>query len=242
MDIVKRFSASSRGGAGHSSTGLRIERVVTSGTFALDGGEWEVDNNIWIVGDDHECVVIDAAHDEAPIAEAVGQREVLGILCTHGHNDHITVAPQLAQRFDSRVFLHPGDRMLWDETHGGAGAADTNRGADASGVFEPFELQDADTFTIAGTQMRVMNTPGHSPGSCAFYLPEAKVLFSGDTLFAGGPGATGRSYSDFGTIIESIKRELLTLPEDTEVYTGHGDATEIGEEAPHLQKWIARGH
>ncbi|RAV31342.1 MBL fold metallo-hydrolase [Corynebacterium heidelbergense] len=210
-----------------SATGLRIDRVVTHGIFALDGGEWEVDNNIWVLGDDEQCVIIDAAHDADPIAAAVADREVLGVLCSHAHNDHITVAPELARRFDSRVFVHPGDRMLWDETHPDV---------------EPFDLADGDTFSIAGTQMRVMNTPGHSPGSCAFYLPEAKVLFSGDTLFAGGPGATGRSFSDFGTIIESIKQRLLTLPNDTEVYTGHGDATQIGEEAPHLEEWIARGH
>ncbi|RAV33194.1 MBL fold metallo-hydrolase [Corynebacterium heidelbergense] len=210
-----------------SATGLRIDRVVTHGIFALDGGEWEVDNNIWVLGDDEQCVIIDAAHEAAPIAAAVADREVLGVLCSHAHNDHITVAPELARRFDSRVFVHPGDRMLWDETHPDV---------------EPFDLADGDTFSIAGTQMQVMNTPGHSPGSCAFYLPEAKVLFSGDTLFAGGPGATGRSFSDFGTIIESIKQRLLTLPNDTEVYTGHGDATQIGEEAPHLEEWIARGH
>ena len=210
-----------------SATGLRIDRVVTHGIFALDGGEWEVDNNIWVLGDDEQCVIIDAAHDADPIAAAVADREVLGVLCSHAHNDHITVAPELARRFDSRVFVHPGDRMLWDETHPDV---------------EPFDLADGDTFSIAGTQMQVMNTPGHSPGSCAFYLPEAKVLFSGDTLFNGGPGATGRSYSDFDQIIASIRDRLFPLPESTEVLTGHGDSTSIGAEKPHLEEWIARGH
>ena len=87
-----------------------------------------------------------------------------------------------------------------------------------------------------------MNTPGHSPGSCVFHVPEAGVLFSGDTLFSGGPGATGRSYSDFPTIITSIRERILTLPAETLVHTGHGDGTKVGDESPHLEEWIARGY
>lgn len=210
-----------------SESGLRIDRVVTHGIFALDGGEWEVDNNIWIVGDDDEVFVVDAAHDADAIVDAVDGRKVREVICTHAHNDHITVAPELAERLDTQIYVHPGDQMLWDETHPGVGHAD---------------LADGEKFSVAGTTLQVINTPGHSPGSCCLYLPEAKVLLSGDTLFAGGPGATGRSFSDFGTIIDSIKGSLLTLPGDTEVYTGHGDATSIGAEAPHLEEWIARGH
>ena len=75
-----------------------------------------------------------------------------------------------------------------------------------------------------------------------FYVPKAGVLFSGDTLFQGGPGATGRSFSSFETIIESIKSKLLVLPDETKVFTGHGNATTIGDEAPHLDEWIKRGH
>jgi glyoxylase-like metal-dependent hydrolase (beta-lactamase superfamily II) len=210
-----------------SESGLRIDRVVTHGVFALDGGQWEVDNNIWIVGDDDEVIVVDAAHDADAIVNAVDGRKVRGVICTHAHNDHITVAPELAERLDTQIYVHPGDQMLWDETHPGVGHAD---------------LADGEKFSVAGTTLRVINTPGHSPGSCCLYLPEAKVLLSGDTLFAGGPGATGRSFSDFGTNIDSIKGSLLTLPGDTEVYTGHGDVTSIGAEAPHLEEWIARGH
>ena len=213
--------------ASSSESGLRIDRVVTHGIFALDGGEWEVDNNIWIVGDDDEVFVVDAAHDADAIVDAVDGRKVRGVICTHAHNDHITVAPELAERLDTQIYVHPGDEMLWDETHPGVGHAD---------------LADGEKFSVAGTTLQVINTPGHSPGSCCLYLPEAKVLLSGDTLFAGGPGATGRSFSDFDTIIDSIKGSLLTLPGDTEVYTGHGDATSIGAEAPHLEEWIARGH
>ena len=94
----------------------------------------------------------------------------------------------------------------------------------------------------------MLATPGHSPGSVCFYAPELSwensegVLFSGDTLFKGGPGATGRSYSDFDTIIDSIESKLLTLPESTAVLTGHGDSTGIGAEAPDLDAWKKRGH
>jgi len=207
--------------------GLRIEKVVTSGVFALDGGEWEVDNNIWILGDDSEVLVIDAAHTAQPIIDAVAGRTVRGILCSHAHNDHITVAPELSEKLDAPVLVHPGDQMLWDETHPGVSHAD---------------LTDGQRLEIAGTRVEVLNTPGHSPGSCVFHVPEAGVLFSGDTLFSGGPGATGRSYSDFPTIIASIRDRILTLPAETLVHTGHGDGTRVGDEAPHLEEWIARGH
>lgn len=212
---------------GLSATGLRIDRVRTSGVFALDGGEWEVENNVWVVGDDTECVIVDAAHDARPIVDAVGRREVRAVLCTHAHNDHVTVAPELARTLDTRVLVHPGDQMLWEETHPGIAHED---------------LADGQEVAVAGTTLRVVSTPGHSPGSCCLYLPEADVLFSGDTLFEGGPGATGRSFSDFPTIIASIRESLLTLPGRTEVYTGHGPSTRIGDEAPHLEEWIARGH
>lgn len=206
---------------------LRIDHVVTNGIFALDGGEWEVDNNIWIVGDDSECYVIDAAHSAAPIIEAVAGRKVKGIICTHAHNDHITVAPELSEKLDAPIYVHPGDQMLWEESHGSLAHED---------------LENLQKFQIAGTDLQVLNTPGHSPGSCCLYLPEAGELFSGDTLFQGGPGATGRSYSSFDTIIDSLQKSILTLPAETIVRTGHGDHTTIGSEAPHLEEWIKRGY
>lgn len=206
---------------------LRVERVVTSGTFSLDGGTWDVDNNVWLVGDDSEVVVIDAAHSADPIVDAVGGRTVRGIVCTHGHNDHVTVAPELSERLDAQILLHPGDDVLWDMTHPGVGHED---------------LADDSRIAVGGTEIRVIHAPGHSPGSVCLYLPEAGQLFSGDTLFAGGPGATGRSYSDFSVIIESIRDRLFALPPETVVNTGHGDGTTLGAESPHLEEWIRRGH
>ena len=203
---------------------LRIDNVVTSGTFSLDGGTWDVDNNVWLVGDDDEVIIIDAAHSAAKILEAVGNRNVIAVIATHGHNDHITAAPQLAVDTYAPVLLHPGDNVLWKETHPEE---------------RYWHLDDTQRIAVAGTELQVIHTPGHSPGSVALYLPEAEALFSGDTLFQGGPGATGRSYSDFPTIIVSIRERILTLPEDTCVYTGHGDLTSVGREAPHLAEWIA---
>lgn len=206
---------------------LRVEQVVTSGTFSLDGGTWDVDNNVWIIGDDNEVVVIDAAHTAQPIVDAVAGRTVRALVCTHGHDDHVTVAPELSATFDTPMFLHPGDDVLWRQTH-----PDTPHR----------NLEDGQRISVAGTDVQVIHTPGHSPGSVCLYLPEAGKLFSGDTLFEGGPGATGRSYSDFPTIIDSIRSRLLELPGETTVHTGHGPATRIGAESPHLEEWIARGH
>ncbi|MGW5662242.1 MBL fold metallo-hydrolase [Streptomyces sp. NPDC003758] len=207
--------------------GARIERLVTSGQFTLDGGTWDVDNNVWIVGDDQEVIVIDAAHDADAIAAAVGDRRLTAIVCTHAHNDHIDAAPALADRAGAPVLLHPDDLPLWKQTH-------PDRAPDA-------ELTDRQTLAVAGAELTVLHTPGHAPGAVCLYTPALGALFSGDTLFAGGPGATGRSYSDFPTIIDSIGRRLLALPGDTVVHTGHGETTTIGAEAPHLQEWIDRG-
>lgn len=114
--------------------------------------------------------------------------------------------------------------------------------AHGEGAPEFRELAAGETLGVAGVELTVLHTPGHSPGAVCLHAPALNALFSGDTLFQGGPGATGRSFSDFGTIIASIRDRLLALPADTTVHTGHGDTTTIGAEAPHLDEWIARGH
>ncbi|MFF3054734.1 MBL fold metallo-hydrolase [Streptomyces sp. NPDC057909] len=206
----------------------RIDHLVTSGTFALDGGEWDVDNNVWIVGDDTEAIVIDAAHDAAAIEAALAGRTLRAIVCTHAHNDHIDAAPDLADATGAPILLHPDDLPLWKQTH-------PHRTPDA-------ELAEGQELEIAGTTLQVLHTPGHAPGAVCLYAPELATVFTGDTLFQGGPGATGRSFSHFPTIVESIRDRLLALPAETTVRTGHGDSTTIGTEAPHLDEWIARGH
>ena len=205
---------------------MSIEHLTTDGVFALDDQSFRVTNNVWLVGDDDEIVVIDAAHDAARISEAVGGRRVPMIVCTHGHNDHINAAVELADLVGAPIALHANDRVLWDAVH-------PDRAPD-------LDLQDGQIISVGGTELRVLHTPGHSPGSVCLRGPD--VVFTGDTLFQGGPGATGRSYSDFGAIIASIRDRLLTLPQDTLVHTGHGHDTTIGEESDSLHEWIERGH
>ncbi|WP_327585464.1 MBL fold metallo-hydrolase [Nonomuraea sp. NBC_00507] len=205
-----------------------IDRIITSGTFSLDGGTWEVDNNVWLVGDAREVVIVDAAHDAAAIAERVGGRTVKAIICTHAHNDHINAARPLAELTGAPIRLHPADQVLWEMEYSDA---------------VPYEpLTDGERIEVGGCALEILHTPGHAPGAVCVHAGELGALFSGDTLFKGGPGATGRSHSSFDTIIESIRKRLLALPPETVVHTGHGDSTTIGAEAPHLEEWIARGH
>ena len=180
------------------------------------------------MGNDAQCVVIDAPHDVERILAAVGDRELVAIVCTHAHDDHVRVAPELSERTGAPVLLHPDDLPVWRLTH-------PDREPDA-------ELADGQEIEVAGTRLTVLHTPGHAPGACCLYCPELGVLFSGDTLFAGGPGATGRSFSDFPTIIASLRGLFDRLPSDTIVHTGHGDSTTLGAEQPHLSEWIDRGH
>ena len=214
-------------GRGAQPSSARVGHTTTSGTFSLDGGTWEVDNNVWVLGDDQECVVIDAPHQAGPILDLVAGRRVTAILLSHGHDDHIGAAVELAEATGATTYLHPADRMLWDRVHVAAPGTD---------------LADGQAFEVAGSTLRVLHTPGHSPGACCFHAPDLGVLFSGDTLFNGGPGATGRSFSDFDTIVASIRDRLLTLPPQTVVHTGHGDDTTVAAEAPHLPEWLDRGH
>lgn len=150
------------------------------------------------------------------------------IVCTHAHNDHIGAAPALADLTGAPIYLHLDDRLLWKHTH-------PNRDPDGY-------LSDSRRLSVASTELTVLHTPGHTQGALCLYSEELATVFTGDTLFKGGPGATGRSYSHFPTIIRSIRDRLLTLPPQTTVRTGHGDDTTIGAEAPHLDAWIERGH
>ncbi|MEU5345470.1 MBL fold metallo-hydrolase [Streptomyces sp. NPDC020766] len=212
---------------------VRIERVVTSGTFSLDGDTFDVDNNVWLIGDDEEVLIIDAALPQdsdklrpggTPIARtihrAVAGRQVVAVVCTHAHDDHVDAAAELAGLTGAPVLLHPADQELWAATH-------PDRKPDG-------ELSDGQRIGVAGIELQVIHNPGHTWGSCSLYATFLDAVFTGDTLFRGGPGATGRSYSDRPTIEASIRDRLLTLPGDTDVHTGHGEDTTIAAERPNV--------
>ena len=135
-----------------TAAGVRVERVVTSGVFELDGGSWEVENNVWIVGDDHACVVIDCAHDAAAILAAVGARTVLALLCTHAHNDHVNAAPAVREATGAPTMLHPADRVLWDATLS----------------FPPdLDLADGASIVVGDLSLSVLHTRGMRRGRVA---------------------------------------------------------------------------
>ncbi|MBA4608557.1 MBL fold metallo-hydrolase [Aeromicrobium sp. Marseille-Q0843] len=194
----------------------RIDYGVVSGTFSLDGETHDVDNNVWIVGDDTECLVIDAPHDVAAILHLIGRRKVLAIVLTHAHDDHCRIAPELRERTGAPIWLNPEDRPLWELTH--------------PGESWDRDLVDGTEFTVGGTTLTAIHTPGHAPGATCLVSEELGCVFTGDTLFNGGPGATGRSYSDADVIRSSIAERLFTLPPETVVHTGHGPDTTIGAE------------
>lgn len=194
----------------------RIDHAVTSGTFSLDGETFEVDNNVWVIGDDAECIVLDAPHSVEQILAVIDGRTVKAIVCTHAHDDHVRYAPELAEATGAPIWLHPDDAPVWELTH-------PDRRWDA-------DLADGQEITVGGTVLQVIHTPGHAPGGVCLYAPELGVLFSGDTLFQGGPGATGRSFSSREVLEKSIRARLYDLPEETIVHTGHGPDTTLGAE------------
>jgi glyoxylase-like metal-dependent hydrolase (beta-lactamase superfamily II) len=199
---------------------VEVDLTVTAGNYRFDGAAFAVDTNIWLIGDEDEVLIIDAGFDVSAILAAVDGREVVGIACTHAHNDHSDVAVELADQTGAPVLLHPGDAKLWARVNPG-------RRPDA-------ELADGQVLTVAGTSLVVLHTPGHTAGSVSFHLPDEKLLFSGDTLLAGGPGITGDVLSSRSTLLDSIREKLMKLPGETVVHPGHGYDTDLVTERGEL--------
>ena len=183
-----------------------------------------MDNNVYVVvsPSTNESVVVDASHDAARIAEAAAGTTVRSILLTHGDRDHVDALQDLRQRLGVPVAVHRAD-------------------ADRLPAPPDFELADGQEIAVGELTLRVIHTPGHTPGSVCFYVPMEGTLISGDTLFPGGPGATRGDKDRFAQIIASVRDKLFVLPDDTAVRPGHGADTTIGAEKPHLQEWIDRG-
>ena len=181
----------------------------------------------WIVGDDEEVIVIDPGTDPAGVLDAVGDREVLAVICTHGHADQVTAAIEVAERDEAAVALHPKDRMLWRETHPD----------DAADI----EMADGGVFEVADVQLEVIHAPGHTAGSVCLYCEELGVVFTGHAMLAGGPVPHDGEFPDFAEQLTAIGEHLLTLPSDTRVLPGHGQETTIGAAEKRFDSWVSAG-
>jgi glyoxylase-like metal-dependent hydrolase (beta-lactamase superfamily II) len=185
--------------------------------------------NAWIVGDDDEVIVIDPGTDPAAVLEVVGEREILAVICTHGHAAHVAAAPEVAERDEAEVALHPADRIEWRYAHDGD-TEDPEIPMAPGGVFE-----------VGDVRLEVMHTPGHTPGSVSIYCEDLDVVFTGDTLGASGPCAHNGEFPDFARQLTAIGEQLLDLPPDTRVLPGHGPETTVGDASKRFDAWITAG-
>ncbi|MFB9882346.1 MBL fold metallo-hydrolase [Planobispora siamensis] len=203
----------------------RIERVVTEGVVDIDGVEYKVENNTWIVGDDEEVIVIDAARDAEGILEKVGEREVLAVICTHGLPDHVGAAIEVAARDEAVVAMHPKDKPHWRRTW-----PDT---------WPDIELEDEGVFAVADVELEVMSTPGVTHGGISLYCEELDAVFTGKTLLADGPGKLGGEYPALADQLTAIAGRLFTLRHNTRVLPAHGEEAVIGDLEPKLDSWLS---
>ena len=188
------------------------------------GGVTATDSNAWIVGDGEEVIVVDPGTDADSVLAAVGDREIIAVICTHGHAAHVAAALDVAARDESPVALHPKDRMLWRETH-----RDTD---------PEIEMEDGGIFEVADVSLEVIHTPGHSPGSVCLYSEELEAVFSGDCLIGTGPAPHEGEYPNFPAQLSAIGEHLLTLPADTRVLSGHGAESTVADAQKRFDSWV----
>jgi glyoxylase-like metal-dependent hydrolase (beta-lactamase superfamily II) len=182
-----------------------------------------MDNNVYLLGVGDDALLVDGSNEAEAILGLLGHRRLAQIVQTHGHGDHVVALPGLVERTKAPVVVHPADRGRIP--------------------VETTTIDQGDTVSVGGVRLDVLHTPGHTPGSICLVLREAAQthLFSGDTLFPGGPGGTFGDAKAFETIMRSLDEQLFVLPDDTQVYPGHGDDTTIGTERPHVEEWRVRG-
>jgi glyoxylase-like metal-dependent hydrolase (beta-lactamase superfamily II) len=183
--------------------------------------------NAWVIGDDEEVIVVDPGTDARAVFDAAGDREILAVICTHGHAAHAGAALEVAERDEAPVALHPKDRLFWREVHGDQ--------------LPEIEMEEGGAFEVADVTLDVLHTPGHSPGSVSIYCEDLGVVFSGDALSAGGPRPHDGGYPDFAGQLSSIGAELLTLPAETRVLPGHGEESTIAMAEKRFDSWVTAG-
>ena len=196
----------------------RVERVEARG---------KSDRNAWVIGNDEEVVVIDPGEDADAVLETVGDREILAVVCTHGHQAHVAAAPEVASRDDAPVALHPKDLLAWREAHGESDPE--------------IEMEEGGSFEVAGVSLEVLHTPGHTPGSVSIYCDDLGVVFTGDALCENGPCPHDGEFPDFAEQLSAIGSELLTLPGTTRVLSGHGEEITIAAAEKNFDAWVSAG-
>jgi glyoxylase-like metal-dependent hydrolase (beta-lactamase superfamily II) len=183
--------------------------------------------NAWIIGDDEEVIVVDPGRDTAGVRRAVGDREVLAVICTHGHEDQIAAALEVAEPDEAPVALHPRDRLLWRDAHPDDEAE--------------IEMADGGIFEVADVALEVIYAPGHTPGSVCLYCEDLAVVFTGHALTADGPVPDDGEFPDFPGQLTAIGEYLLTLPGGTRVLPGEGEETTIAAAEKQFDSWAATG-
>lgn len=209
----------------------RIERVwsprVDDPVAADDDVNEPGETNAWLIGDDEEVIVIDPGEDSVSVLDRVGDREILAVICTHGHASHVAAAVEVAERDEAPVALHRADRLLWRTAHGGADPE--------------IEMADGGRFDVADAQLEVIHTAGHTPGSVSLYCEDLGVVFTGDALAARGPVPHEGVFADFPGQLTAIGERLLDLPARTRVLPGHGEESTIGDAAKRFDGWVSAG-
>ncbi len=183
------------------------------------------ETNAWIIGDDEEVIVIDPGRDAAGVLDAVGDRVVLAVICTHGHPDHVAAALEVAEGDEAPVALHPRDGLLWRDAY-------PDEDAD-------IEMADGGVFDVADVQLEVIHAPGHTPGSVCLYCEDLGAVFTGHTLTAGGLVRHDGEYPDFASQLAAIGEYLLTLPGSTRVLPGEGEETTIAAAEKQFDSWAS---
>ena len=210
----------------------RVERVSAPEVAAPEVAEQEsqavgAQCNAWLIGDDDEVIVIDPGEHADVVLEAVGEREILAVICTHGHGRHLAAAVEVAERDEAPVALHRSDRMFWRMAY--------------EDVDPEIEMAAGGRFEVSDVALEVIHTPGHTPGSVSLYCEGLEVVFTGDAMAAVGPVPHEGAHPDFAGQLTSIGERLLDLPPETRVLPGHGEETTIADAAKLFDGWVTAG-